>query len=35
MKLYKGCEFYGRYDENGKNSEPFAWFLEACGIEVQ
>jgi len=27
-------EFHERYDETGKNSRPFARFLQECGIEA-
>jgi len=30
----RGGEFYGRYDETGRNSVPFARFLQECRIEV-
>ncbi|KAH9669148.1 retrovirus-related pol polyprotein from transposon TNT 1-94-like protein [Citrus sinensis] len=28
-------EYYGRYDETGRNPGPFAKFLQECGIEAQ
>jgi len=31
----KGGEYYGRYDETGRNLGPFARFLDECGIEAQ
>lgn len=31
----RGWEYYGRYDETGKNPWPFAKFLDECGIEAQ
>jgi len=31
----KGGEYYGRYDETRRNSEPFARFLDEYGIEAQ
>jgi len=30
----RGGEFYGRYDETGRNPGPFARFLQECGIEA-
>ena len=30
----RGGEFYGRYDEIGRNLGPFARFLQECGIEA-
>ena len=31
----QGGEFYGRYDETGRNPGPFARFLQECGIDAQ
>ncbi|KAL9431820.1 hypothetical protein AB3S75_026925 [Citrus x aurantiifolia] len=31
----RGGEYYGRYDETGRNPGPFAKFLQECGIEAQ
>ena len=31
----KGGEFYGRYDETGRNSRSFAFYLRECGIDAQ
>jgi len=31
----RGGEYYGRYDETGRNPGPFARFLDECGIEAQ
>ncbi|XP_041003987.1 uncharacterized protein LOC121249343 [Juglans microcarpa x Juglans regia] len=35
VRSNRGCEFYGRYDETGRNPGSFARFLEACGIDAQ
>ncbi|KAL5581850.1 hypothetical protein UlMin_014292 [Ulmus minor] len=34
VNSYKGEEYYGRYDETGRNPGPFANFLQECGIEA-
>ncbi|KAH9648506.1 Integrase catalytic domain-containing protein [Citrus sinensis] len=31
----KGGEYYGRYNETGRNPGPFAKFLQECGIKAQ
>ena len=31
----RGGEYYGRYDESGQHPDPFAKFLEKCGICAQ
>ena len=31
----KGGEYYGRYDETGRNPGPFARYLQECGIDAQ
>lgn len=31
----RGCGFYRKYNEIGRNSRLFARFLETCGIETQ
>ena len=31
----RGGEYYGRYDETGCNLEPFAKYLQECGIDAQ
>ena len=31
----KGCEYYGRYDETGRNPGPFSKYLQECGIHAQ
>ena len=28
-------EYYGRYDETGRNPGPFAKYLQECGIDAQ
>ena len=30
----RGGEYYGRYDETGRNPEPFAKYLQECGIDA-
>ena len=31
----RDCEYYGRYDEMGRNPRPFAKYLQECGIDAQ
>ena len=31
----RGCEYYVRYDETGRNPGPFAKYLQECGIDAQ
>ena len=31
----RGGEYYGRYDETGRNPGPFAKYLQECGIDAQ
>ena len=31
----KGSEYYGRYDETGRNPRPFVKYLQECDIEAQ
>ena len=31
----RGGEFYGRYDETGRNLGPFTIYLRECGIDAQ
>ena len=31
----RGDEYYGRYDEMGRNLGPFAKYLQDCGINAQ
>ena len=31
----KGYEYYGRYDETGRNLRPFAKYFQECGIDSQ
>ena len=31
----RGCEYYGRYDEMGRNPGPFMKYLQVCGIDAQ
>ena len=31
----KDGEYYGRYDETGRNTGPFAKYLQECGIDAQ
>ena len=35
VKLDKGDEYYGKYDERGQYPGPFSKFLEKCGIYAQ
>lgn len=35
MRSDRGGEYYGRYDETGRNPGLFAIFLGECGIEAQ
>ena len=35
IKSDRGGEYYGRYDETGRNSGPFAKFLLECGINAR
>jgi len=35
IRFDRGGQYYGRYDEIGRNPEPFARFLDECGIEAQ
>nr|CAN75844.1 hypothetical protein VITISV_005150 [Vitis vinifera] len=35
VKSDRGGEYYGRYDETGRNPGPFAKFLLECGIDVR
>ncbi|KAH9657984.1 hypothetical protein KPL70_023305 [Citrus sinensis] len=35
LRSDRGGEYYGRYDEIGRNPRPFARFLQECGIEAQ
>ncbi|RVW62328.1 Retrovirus-related Pol polyprotein from transposon TNT 1-94 [Vitis vinifera] len=35
VKSDRGGEYYGRYDETGRNPGPFAKFLLECGIEAR
>ena len=35
MKSDRGGEYYGRYDEIGRNLGPFAKFLLECGIDAR
>ncbi|RVW32450.1 Retrovirus-related Pol polyprotein from transposon TNT 1-94 [Vitis vinifera] len=35
VKSDRGGEYYGRYDEIGRNSRPFAKFLLECGIDAR
>jgi len=35
VRFDRGGEYYGRYDETGRNPGPFARFLDECGIEAQ
>ena len=30
-----GGEYYGRYDESGRNPWPFARYLQECGIDAR
>ena len=30
----RGGEYYGRYNETGRNPDPFAKYLQECGIDV-
>ena len=32
---YRGGEYYDIYDEKGRNTEPFAKYLQECGIQAQ
>lgn len=32
VRFDRGREFYGRYDDSGRNLGPFAKFLQECGI---
>ena len=31
----RGGEYYGRYDDTGRNLGPFAKYLQECGIDAQ
>ena len=35
VRSNKGGEFYGRYDETGRNPRQFAIYLHECGIDAQ
>ena len=35
LRSDRGGEYYGKYDENGQCSDPFAKFLESHGIYAQ
>ena len=35
VRSYRGCEYYGRYIENGQAPSPFARFLQEHGIVAQ
>ena len=35
VKFDRGGEYYGKYDETGRNLGPFPRYLDECGIEAQ